>query len=136
MFIRNDGQDDINILQNCFTAYLVVAVRRKRVQYLRARNQRRYMEELSDPLTDYRLLQMEDTDTVSCNLSFLEQIESKELIVALRQMKEQEFFILTMRVLENLSFREIAERTNLNINTVSAIYYRALKKLRKQILEG
>ena len=94
------------------------------------------MEELSDPLSDYRLLQMEDTDTVSCNLSFLEQIESKELIVALRQMKEQEFFILTMRVLENLSFREIAERTNLNINTVSAIYYRALKKLRKQILEG
>lgn len=40
MYYRNDGSDEINAVQNQFTAYLTKALRNARAQYIRSKVRR------------------------------------------------------------------------------------------------
>ena len=49
MYTKNNGSGENNVIQNCFTAYLLTAIHRKKAAYLGACSRRREMELPTDP---------------------------------------------------------------------------------------
>lgn len=131
MFTPNDGIGESNVLQNQFTAYLVTAVHRKKIQYLQTKT-RRTWNELPLNIEENRWEFQVEQDMLP-RLPLLEQLEHRELLQALERLKEREIRILTMKVLDERSFQEIADETGISYKTVSSIYYRLIQKLRDEI---
>ena len=50
-------------------------------------------------------------------------------------LTEEEQTLMIEKFIEKLTFREIAEETGRNINAISAVYYRALEKVKKFLEE-
>lgn len=131
MFPLNDGIGESNVLQNQFTAYLVTAVHRKKIQYLQAKSRRLQRELPLDTLENRKEFQIEQDMTP--HLPLFDQLESGELREALLCLKEREIHILMMKVLDERSFQEIADETGLGYKTISSIYYRLIQKLRDEL---
>ena len=131
MWERNDGKSESNILQNQFTAYLLTAVRRCRIQYLRAKAQQ-YQYELSLELDDYRIPMGTEPDLLD-RLPLFSQLEDHRLQGALEQAKERDLYILLARVLEERSFVELSEELGIGYKAVAAIYYRMVAKIKKEL---
>lgn len=131
MILSNDGIGESNVLQNQFTAYLVTAVHRKKIQYIQAKSRRIKNEIPLDIEENRKEFQMEQD--MLPNLPLFEQIENGELRQALNRLKEREIHILTMKVLDERSFQEIADETGLGYKTISSIYYRLIQKLRDEL---
>ncbi len=128
---HNDGTSESNVLQNQFTAYLVTAVHRKRIQYLQAKSRRLRNEILLDIHVNREDLQSEPD--ITSQLPLLEQLENNELRQALEQLKERDFRILTLKILDERSFQEIADETGIGYKTITSIYYRIIQKLRDEL---
>ncbi len=127
----NDGIGEANILHNQFTSYLVMAVHRKKIQYLQAKF-RQLNNEIALDIQEGRKEFQSDPDMTG-RLPFLEQLENKNLHQAIERLKKRELRILTMRVLEERSFQDIADETGIGYKTVASIYYRVIKKLRNDM---
>jgi len=67
------------------------------------------------------------------NVGNLEEKLNFEQIISF--LDEEERIILKMKFVDNLTFREISELMNKNINTVLSKFNKALKKLRKSLFE-
>lgn len=131
MWERNDGKSESNILQNQFTAYLLTAVRRCRIQYLRAKA-RQYQYELSLELDDYRMQMRTEPDLLE-RLPVIAQLEDHRLQSTLEQVKECDLYILFARALEGRSFVELSEELGIGYKAVAAIYYRMVAKIKKEL---
>lgn len=131
MWERNDGKSESNILQNQFTAYLVTAIRRSKIQYLRAKA-KLHQYELSLELDDYRREFQTEPDLLD-QLPLLAQLEDRRLQSALEQVKERDLYILFSRVLEERSFVELADELGIGYKAVTAIYYRLVNKIKKEL---
>ncbi|SHO45444.1 sigma-70 family RNA polymerase sigma factor [Anaerocolumna xylanovorans] len=131
MKIHNDGIGESNVLQNQFTAYLVTAVRRQKIQFLQTKSRSMKWEIPLDMQEERKELQFEQDLTP--HLPLLEQLENNDLRRALVQLKDQDLLILTRKVLDERSFQEIANETGVGYKTVTSIYYRLLQKLRKEL---
>lgn len=118
--------------QNQFTAYLVVAVRNHRSNYLKRVFKNRNQEvqigiELSQfPSSESATQEPED---------YMQIIEDTRLWNALHQMKPRDRYILFSRVLDEKAFGQIAAELNLPYGTVTMSYHRTIKKLRSA-MEG
>ena len=55
MWLKNNGQNESEILQNQFTAYLAMAIRRRRNEYI----QQSLRQQQSEPLTESLVSEME-----------------------------------------------------------------------------
>lgn len=56
--------------------------------------------------------------------------ENDALHTALRQIKERERLVVTLRAVKEKSFQEIAVTLGMKYSSVTMIYYRAIDKLR------
>ncbi len=127
----NDGISEANILQNQFTAYLMTAVHRRKLQYLQD-NARKQKYEL--PLDSFQELEGSDLNRDMANrLPVIQQFENVKLHKALSGARERELKILYMKVLEDKSFVEIAEEIGIGYNAVKASYYRLIEKIKAQL---
>lgn len=127
----NDGISEANILQNQFTAYLITAVHRRKLQYLQD-NARKQKYEL--PLDSFQELEGSDLNRDMANrLPVIQQFENVKLHKALSGARERELKILYMKVLEDKSFVEIAEEIGIGYNAVKASYYRLIEKIKAQL---
>lgn len=127
MYNRNNGSTEQEILQNHFTAFVTKAIDNARIDYLR--------KEYSRARNTYDISE-EKFLLIPDNSDFTEKLgQSEELSNALITLDERERYVLFARVLDELSFEEIGDRLNLKYKGVSAIYYRAIAKLR-DILKG
>lgn len=131
MWEQNDGKSESNILQNQFTAYLLTAVRRSRIQFLRAKA-RQYQYELSMELDDHRMEMKTEPDLLG-GLPVIAQLQDHRLQSALEQVKERDLYILFARVLEGRSFVELSEELGIGYKAVAAIYYRMVAKIKKEL---
>lgn len=131
MWERNDGKSESNILQNQFTAYLLTAVRRSRIQYLRIKA-RQYQYELALDLGDHRREFQTDPDMLD-RLPVIAQLEDHRLQSALKQAKDRDLYILFSRVLEDRSFVDLAEELGIGYKAVTTIYYRMVAKIKKEL---
>ena len=122
MYKRNYGLTDDNRLQNRFTAYLCRSVHNGRIDYLRRKDKPLRIEIILEDM-DYLLAEEKDLT--------LQFAEYEALRQALKEIKEQERYILLARVIDEKSFSQIAEETGLSYKGAAAVYYRVLEKLRK-----
>lgn len=127
----NDGLSEANILQNQFTAYLMTAVHRRKLQYLQD-NTRKQKYEL--PLDSFPELEGSDLNRdIASRLPVIQQFENVKLHKALSGARERDLKILYMKVLEDKSFVEIAEEIGIGYNAVKASYYRLIEKIKAQL---
>jgi len=68
-----------------------------------------------------------ETDTPSMIVSVAEQ--EAEILAALETLNVDQQRVISMRVFEGLTFPQIADKTKINVNTVTGIYRRGLTKI-------
>lgn len=131
MWNRNDGTSESNVLQNQFTAYLITAIKRRKIQYIESKTKLQQNEvplEIQDFLNQFKM----EPDMTS-ELPFLDQLENAKLRQALEQSKERELYIFLSKVLDERSLVEIAKELDMEYNTVAAVYYRVIKKIKNKL---
>jgi len=133
MFTRNEGITESDILQNRFTAYILTAIRRRKIQYMQDILKKQQYEE-SIEISGNKGNLSTNPDMLR-DLPFLERIENNELYTALEQAKEHHRYIFFAKVLENRSFVEIGEELGMKPNTAAIIYYRFIKSLKNKLGE-
>lgn len=132
MQYRNDGSREEYQIQNQFTAYLQVALRRRKCAYLSERRRKQQHEQPMEP----------DRQFFSANawedeyLRRMElRMEYRAILQAVDQLQERERYVLLARILEERSFMELAQELQIGYKGATAIYYRALRRIREK-LEG
>lgn len=128
---RNDGKTEHEILQNQFTAYLLTAVKRQKVNYLR-RCEKLQRIEIPLELQEFDLFIQADIDLTE-HLPFLEQIENPVLYTALLQARERDRYIFLTRVLDERSFLELSKELGLSYKATTHIYYRFIEKIKEMM---
>jgi len=131
MWERNDGTNDSNILQNQFTAYLVTAIRRRKIQYMRSKIKIQQYE-LSLEIQEHLMSSLTESD-MDINLTLFEQFENIKLRECLEQTKERDLHIFLAKALEGRSLAEIATELGIGYNTVASVYYRMIERLKKEL---
>ncbi len=133
MWQRNDGQDESEILQNHFTAYVMTAIQRRREEYTETIWKRQKIEYLSAEVQieqGYNCEQM-----LFKELPLLLQLENDSLLYALKEINERERHVFLSRILDEKSFEVLAAELGLSYKGVAAIYYRAIAKIKKKMEE-
>lgn len=132
MRYRNNGQIEEE-LQIRFTGYLIQAVRRTQRDYLRALCKYGENEILTEVFCAVsQTLEQE----VMERLPLWEKIESGALLYALKQLDERERYVFLARVLDKRPFDVIGVQLGLSYKGAAAVYYRAIRKLKKSIEGG
>lgn len=126
MASRNDGTSKEDICQNQFTAYVVLAVKRKRQAYIKKKIRDKEKQTKTEKELSKRGIEGDD---VWIGL----EIQNEELVDAMQQLKPKEHVIVVGYVLKRKSFREIAQEMKLTERTVASLYYRSIKKLRTKM---
>lgn len=126
MASRNDGTSKEDICQNQFTAYVVLAVKRKRQAYIKKKIRDKEKQTKTEKELSKRGIEGDD---VWIGL----EIQNEELVDAVQQLKPKEHVIVVEYVLKRKSFREIAQEMKLTERTVASLYYRSIKKLRTKM---
>lgn len=129
---RNDGQGEVNALQNRFTAYLLIAVKRQKRDYIQKRNQIKNNEVSITPGMEETMEYCVDNDPME-HLSPMEQMEDMALMDALKRLPEKERYVLFGRLLNKSEYEALGEELGLRYSGVAAIYRRVIKKLRKEL---
>lgn len=134
MWQKNDGHNEADKLQNRFTAYISVAIQRRRNAYIMQSVRQQQLETLTEnPVSgsEYDIL-----DDILGELPLLMQLENDKLLYALKELDERERQIFLARVLDDKSFEELAGVIGLGYKGVAAIYYRAIRKIRNRMKEA
>ena len=129
MWQRNNGQAREE-LQIKFTGYLIQAVRRTQRDYLKALYAYSNQETLTD--TIFVVSQTLEQEVME-RLPLWENIESGALLYALKQLDERERYVFLARVLDKRPFDVIGVQLGLSYKGAAAVYYRAIRKLKKSI---
>ena len=130
MLFRNDGKSEANIIQNRFTAYAVLAVQRKKGAVLRHRKEIAEFEHPADFDGDLVWMQNQQDSGFTALMVQFEIIAFEQ---ALDRLSERDRYILVTRLLHRRSFDELAQKLGLSYKGVTAVYYRAIQKIRKEL---
>ena len=132
MQYRNDGSREEYQIQNQFTAYLQVTLRRRKNAYLSQRHRQQQHERPMEP----------DRQPISAEAWEDEYVRRMELLMeyravleALDQLQKRERYILLARILVERSFTELAQELQIGYKGAAAIYYRALSRIREKLEE-
>lgn len=138
MLFKKSNDTENGELQNQFTAYLITAVRRRRREIIRQQIRRKEWE-INVDMQEFLLhvepqtLLVEDTDDTHVN-SFEDMcFENEDLEHALQKLSDRDRYVLFSRIVAEHSFEELAAELGVGYKGVAAVYYRALRKLRKEL---
>lgn len=126
-----DGQSRDCALQNRFTGYLQVALKRKKRDYI----QKQLRKKAHEFPANFQAGELVD----GSNSGFgegckgLSQLEDIALARVLSGLTARERFILFERVLNDRRYDELAEVLGLRYSGVASAYHRIIKKLRKEL---
>lgn len=130
MTFQDIENEEDQILHNRFTAYLLVAVKRKRSEY-RAKQTKKAMHERAVEVGEMPVLnELCADDTLEEWLEI--RIKWERLMGILYKMQQRERNIVLEHLLYEQTFSEIANRHGMMYKTVAAVYYRAIQKIRKE----
>lgn len=133
MWQKNSGKSEKEILQNLFTAYLTMAVKRRRNDYIQQAARLQQMEDVTDNFQYSPEYGAEKEMFLGLPLSV--QLEDSALIHALKELNERERQVFFARVLDERSFESLAKEMGLGYKGVTSIYYRTLRKIKKKMKE-
>ena len=137
MFFKKGGQGD-SLLQSQFTAYLVVAVRRKKKDIIQARI-RRANKETDVDMEEYffaRSSTEASLEDLICDqpLSIEDMyFENEKLERALWKLTERDRYVLFAKVMAERSFEELAAEFGISYKGITSVYARAIRKLKKEM---
>jgi len=131
MLQRNDGTGESNILQNQFTAYLVISLRRTKAHYLQAKS-KRHQYEISIEEQEPEYYHHCDSEFYEI-LPTIDQLEDHKLQQALSRKSKRDLYIFFARALEDQSFTEISENLGVSYMTVKKAYYRIVSKIKNEL---
>ena len=120
------SKDDI--CQNQFTAYVVLAVKRKRQSYIK-KKQREHEKETRTK----KEAEQSEFRTAGYDMWSRMEPQNEKLMAAMQQLSLKERFVVTEYVLKGKPFKEIAQETGLKEKGVASAYYRSIKKLRAEM---
>ena len=121
---RNNGQGEVNALQNRFTAYLLTAIRRKKRDYI-AKQERINGHEFAVDLQAAQFPdEAVDTNTLILDLALMQALDS---------LTARERYILLERVVNKRRYDELASLLGLRYSGVSSAYHRIIHRLRKEL---
>ena len=106
MIKRNDGISKDDICQNQFTAYVVLAVKRKRQSYIK-KKQREHEKETRTK----KEAEQSEFRTAGYDMWSRMEPQNENLIVAMQRLSFKERFVVTEYVLKGKPFKEIAQET-------------------------
>lgn len=125
---HNDGSAQY-ATQNEFTAYLQTAVRRAKRRYLIRLRAVRHAEILSSG--DLEFMPGQEDEATIGTPDFVDLVHMRhDLNLALDALPPRTRDIIRYKLMDDLTFREIAALLSLDESTVKSIYYRALQQLR------
>ena len=127
MHQRNDGKGEANILQNQFTAYLLVAIHRKKDAILRKRERLRKFEEL----TDFQSTPLNQQAAYLQKFPLEEAFENAALEVVLSQLTYRDRYIFLARILDKRGYEELGAEFGLGYQGAAAVFHRVMNKVRK-----
>ena len=127
---RNDGIGESNVLQNQFTKYVITAIHRKKIDYLRSLQKQQIMESLEENISSLNY-----NPNLDLGLPILEQLENAALFYALKQINHRSLQIVFMKTIADLSFLQISQILGMKYQATANAYYRAIKQI-KRYLEG
>ena len=128
MIKRNDGISKDDICQNQFTAYVVLALKRKRQSYIK-KKQREHEKETRTK----KEAEQSEFRTAGYDMWSRMEPQNENLIAAMQQLSFKERFVVTEYVLKGKPFKKIAQETGLKEKGVASAYYRSIKKLRAEM---
>ncbi len=132
---RNNGQDEANILQNQFTAYLLTAIWRRKCIYNKKRAYLR-AHEVSVNCQTHEPVDEKASDAMLSALPLMMQLENTLLMQAIKDLTPKERYILFERVLSERSYHELGRPLGLQYSGVAAAYCRIIRKLWKRLGGG
>lgn len=107
----------------CRTAYVVLAVKRKRQAYIKKKiRDKEDQEKRKEEQSNFGA----EENTVWDRL----EVQNEELVAAVQQLKPKARFIVTGYVLKGKTFKELAQETKLTERAAASTYYRSIEKLR------
>lgn len=141
--MNNDNSD---FVQNRFTKYLMTAVERNRARYLtkqqRIQDKELYIPELLEQSNlefaeIHSLFITERTESAARDWEKMQEllllIEDEKIVDAVGKLKEKERSIVFGRIFGELTFDELAKKTNMTMDQARQAYFYALRKLRKEL---
>ena len=131
---RNEGQNEDDVLQNKFTAYLLSAVKRRRALYIETAMRDVKINEaiegtVADDAFEYDMDYYMDAPVYM-------KIQNEKLYQALFELSERERYVFFNRVLEEKSMDELAVELGLSYKGVAAVYYRTIQRIRNKMRGG
>ena len=128
MIKRNDGISKDDICQNQFTAYVVLAVKRKRQSYIKKKQRDNEKENRTK-----KEAEQSEFRTAGYDMWSRMEPQNEKLMAAMQQLSLKERFVVTEYALKGKPFKEIAQETGLKEKGVASAYYRSIKKLRAEM---
>ena len=131
-------QEEISWRQ--FNKYVKTALIRKRKDYLQKKTRIREHETPQDPETillykwdrrndrDFEELFQDDTDILTLD------IENKRLQQALNCLNQREYYVVITYTLKRRTLIQLAEDLGIKYKSAAAVYYRAMDKLRREMV--
>ena len=115
-------------IQNKFTAYLLRALNRRRIDYLKDESRKAHIDRmLYQKLSSNFALDMDRIISVPVHM----QLKNDLLIDSLLQLSDREKYIFRLHTLCEVTFDKLAQELGLSYKGVAAIYYRTMKKVQK-----
>ena len=118
-------------VQNKFTAYLSISLKRRKVSYLQSKSIQAKREVIFDMFDS--LPEMQIFPNILNDLPFIEQIENQKLLNALLSLKKRDLYILLSKVLGELTYAEIAHILEMKYTAVTNAYYRIINKIKEEL---
>ena len=115
MIKKNDGISKDDICQNQFTAYVVLAVKRKRQSYIK-KKQREHEKETRTK----KEAEQSEFRTAGYDMWSRMEPQNEKLMAAMQQLSLKERFVVTEYVLKGKPFKEIAQETGLKEKGVAS----------------
>lgn len=131
---RNEGQENDDVLQNKFTAYLLSAVKRRRALYIDTALRNQKLTEMIEPAVTEDTVDFESEFSLDAPLYMI--IQNEKLYQALFELSERERYVFFNRVLEEKSMGELAAELGLSYKGVAAVYYRTVQRIRNKMRGG
>lgn len=126
---RNNGMGKDNITQNQFTAYLMKAVQRTKISYLRTQ-EKLVRHEIP---TDFHEVPADAGAPFEEEAYEMLLLENAALKCALERIGQRERLILLARVLDGRDFESLAAELDLTYKGVASAYYRLIQKMKKEM---
>lgn len=131
---RNEGQNENEIIQNKFTAYLLRAVKRRRALYIeQAVHEAEAIEKAGEAFVE-KPFDLEDEAFKDAPVYM--KLQNEKLYEALLQLSEREQYVFFNRVLDEKTFDQLAVEMGLSYKCVSTVYYRAVQRIKKRMRGG